>query len=296
MAIATVNPATGETIREFDELTDAQVQEKLQRAADAFREFRTTTYTERARLLNRAADILDAEADELGRIAALEVGKTLASAIAEVGKCAKGCRWFAEHTEAILADSPHDVPYANVFTRYRPLGPVLAITPWNFPYWQVLRFAAPALMAGDVGLLKHASNVAQVALAIEDVLHRAGFPEGVFQTLLVGSKKIEGIIDDDRVRALTLTGSEPAGRQVGATAGRTIKPTGRATTTRRPTSRRARPRTARSCSVRSRCSGAPATSTTPSGSPTTPRSAWAAARGPGTRSSRSGSPPRSRPG
>ena len=259
MAIATVNPATGETIREFDELTDAQVQEKLQRAADAFREFRTTTYTERARLLNRAADILDAEADELGRIAALEVGKTLASAIAEVGKCAKGCRWFAEHTEAILADSPHDVPYANVFTRYRPLGPVLAITPWNFPYWQVLRFAAPALMAGDVGLLKHASNVPQVALAIEDVLHRAG-------------------------------------RQVGATAGRTIKPTGRATTTRRPTSRRARPRTARSCSVRSRCSGAPATSTTPSGSPTTPRSAWAAARGPGTRSSRSGSPPRSRPG
>jgi succinate-semialdehyde dehydrogenase/glutarate-semialdehyde dehydrogenase len=192
MAIATVNPATGETIREFDELTDAQVQEKLQRAADAFREFRTTTYTERARPLNRAADILDAEADELGRIAALEVGKTLASAIAEVGECAKGCRWFAEHTEAILADSPHDVPYANVFTRYQPLGPVLAITPWNFPYRQVFHFAAPALMAGDGGLLKHASNVPQVALAIEDVLHRAGFPEGVFQTLLVGSKRMEG--------------------------------------------------------------------------------------------------------
>ena len=224
MGIATINPTTGETVREFDELSDEQVQERLQRAADAFRSWRTTSYAERARLLRRAAEILDTEADDLGRIATLEVGKTLASAVAEVHKCAKGCRWFAEHTESILAEVPHDVPGATVLTRYEPLGPVLAIMPWNFPYWQVFRFAAPALMAGDVGLLKHASNVPQAALAIEDVLRRAGFPPGVFQTLLVSSRRVEAIIEDERVRAVTLTGSEPAGRQVGATAGRTIKP------------------------------------------------------------------------
>ncbi|MDN5748624.1 MAG: NAD-dependent succinate-semialdehyde dehydrogenase [Pseudonocardia sp.] len=223
MAIATTNPATGETIRTFDELTDEQVQQKLQTAAEAFRGYRTTTYAQRAGWLRRAADLFDAEADELGALATLEVGKTLASSVAEVGKCAKGCRWYADHAERILADVPHDVDGANVFTRYEPLGPVLAIMPWNFPYWQVLRFAAPALMAGNVGLLKHASNVPQVALAIEDVLRRAGFPDGVFQTLLIGSSRIEGIIDDDRVRAVTLTGSEPAGRQVGARAGGNVK-------------------------------------------------------------------------
>lgn len=223
MSIATINPATGETLREFDELTDAQVDAALQRAAEAFRSYRTTTFAHRAELLNRAAEILDAEADELGRIAAVEVGKTLSSAVAEVHKCAKGCRFFAEHAEAILADIPHEVEGATVFTRHEPLGPVLAIMPWNFPYWQVFRFAAPALMAGNVGLLKHASNVPQSALAIEDVLRRAGFPDGAFQTLLIGSGKVEAIIDDERVRAVTLTGSEPAGRQVGATAGRNIK-------------------------------------------------------------------------
>jgi succinate-semialdehyde dehydrogenase/glutarate-semialdehyde dehydrogenase len=223
MAIATTNPATGETIREFDELTDEQVQEKLQLAADTFRSYRTTTYAERADLLRRAADILDAEAAELGRIATLEMGKTLASAVAEVGKCAKGCRWYADHAQEILADVPHEVEGATVFTRFEPLGPVLAIMPWNFPYWQVFRFAAPALMAGNVGLLKHASNVPQSALAIEDVLRRAGFPEGAFQTLLIGSSKIEAIIDDERVRAVTLTGSEEAGRQVGARAGQNVK-------------------------------------------------------------------------
>jgi succinate-semialdehyde dehydrogenase/glutarate-semialdehyde dehydrogenase len=227
MAIATTNPATGETVREFDELSPDQVQEKLQRAADAFPTYRRTTFAERAGLLCRAADILEAEAEELGRIATLEVGKTFTSAVAEVRKCAKGCRWYAEHAEAILADVPRavqGVQGASVFTRYQPLGPVLAIMPWNFPYWQVFRFAAPALMAGNVGLLKHASNVPQSALAIEDVLRRAGFPEGVFQTLLVGSGAVEAIIEDARVRAVTLTGSEGAGRQVGAAAGRTIKP------------------------------------------------------------------------
>ena len=224
MAIASTNPATGELIQSFDALTEEQIDEKLATAAATFRSYRSTTFAERAGWLRRAADILDAEADALGRLATLEMGKTLASAVAEVGKCAKGCRWYAEHTEALLADQPHPFDGAKVFTRYEPLGPVLAIMPWNFPYWQVFRFAAPALMTGNVGLLKHASNVPQCALAIEDVLVRAGFPQGVFQTLLVGSGAIEAIIEDPRVRAVTLTGSEAAGRAVGATAGHTIKP------------------------------------------------------------------------
>ncbi|HEY2206538.1 MAG TPA: NAD-dependent succinate-semialdehyde dehydrogenase [Pseudonocardia sp.] len=226
MAIATTNPATGETVREFDELSEADLQQRLQRAAEAFRSWRTTSFSERARRMRRAAEILDDDADDLAAVATLEMGKTLASAKAEVGKCAKGCRYYAEHTEAMLADERYEVPAApdaQVYTRYEPLGPVLAVMPWNFPYWQVFRFLCPALMAGNVGLLKHASNVPQVALAIEDVLTRAGFPEGVFQTLLVGSKRIESIIEDDRVRAVTLTGSEPAGRQVAATAGRSVK-------------------------------------------------------------------------
>jgi succinate-semialdehyde dehydrogenase/glutarate-semialdehyde dehydrogenase len=227
MAIATTNPATGETLREFDELTDAEVDQRLQRAADTFREYRHTSFAQRAQWLNRAADLLDAEADRLARLAVTEMGKTLASAVAEVGKCAKGCRWYAENAEQILADVAHHpqiAPNARVFTRYEPIGPVLAIMPWNFPYWQVFRFAAPALMTGNVGLLKHASNVPQCALAIEDVLRRAGFPEGAFQTLLVSSGKVAGIIADERVRGATLTGSEPAGRQVGAAASEAVKP------------------------------------------------------------------------
>jgi succinate-semialdehyde dehydrogenase/glutarate-semialdehyde dehydrogenase len=223
VAIATVNPATGEQVRSFDALTDEQLETKLRLAAEAFGTYRKTSYAERARLMHRAADLLDAEADELARIATLEVGKTLESAVAEVHKSATGCRWFADHAEEMLADEPWPVKDAQVFTRYQPLGPVLAVMPWNFPYWQVFRFVGPALMAGNVGLLKHASNVPQVALAIEDVLHRAGFAEGVFQTLLVPSSAIEAIIGDERVRAVTLTGSEPAGREVGAAAGRYIK-------------------------------------------------------------------------
>jgi succinate-semialdehyde dehydrogenase/glutarate-semialdehyde dehydrogenase len=223
VAIATTNPATGETIRTFDALTDAQLEQKLQTAAEVFRTYRTTTFAQRSGWLRRAAEILDDEAEELGGLATLEMGKTLASAIAEIHKCAKGCRWYADHAEGILADQPRDVEGARVFTRYEPLGPVLAIMPWNFPYWQVFRFAAPALMAGDVGLLKHASNVPQCALAIEDVLRRAGFPEGAFQTLLVPSAAVEGILDDVRVRAVTLTGSEGAGREVASAAGRNIK-------------------------------------------------------------------------
>ncbi len=224
MAIASTNPATGQLLKAFDALTDEQLDHKLQIAADTFASFRATTYAERAGWLRNAADILEAEAEALGRIATLEMGKTLASAIAEVQKCAKGCLWYADNTEAILADQPHPLDGAQVFTRYEPLGPVLAVMPWNFPYWQVFRFAAPALMTGNVGLLKHASNVPQCALAIEDVLHRAGFPVGAFQTLLIGSAAIEAVIGDPRVRAVTLTGSEDAGRAVGAAAGAMIKP------------------------------------------------------------------------
>lgn len=227
MAIATTNPATGEVVREFDALTDDQVEQKLQRAHDTFRTYRDTTFAQRSGWLRAAADILDAETDELARLATLEMGKTFAAAKAEVSKSAYGLRWYADNAERALADvqwSPKSAPEgARVFTRYQPLGPVLAVMPWNFPYWQVFRFAAPALMAGNVGLLKHASNVPQVALAIEDVLTRAGVPDGAFQTLLVGSSAIEAMIDDDRVRAVTLTGSEPAGREVGARAGKNVK-------------------------------------------------------------------------
>lgn len=226
MAIATTNPATGETIRTFDELTAEELEEKLRRATEAFRSYRRTGFAERAALLHRAADLLDAEAGELGRLATLEMGKTITGATAEVRKCANACRWFAEHGERSLADLPHDpgVDGARVFTRYEPLGPVLAVMPWNFPFWQVLRYAAPVLMAGNVTLLKHASNVPQCALAVEDVLTRAGFPEGVFQTLLVSSKAIEKIVDDERIKGVTLTGSEAAGQAVGSRAGYNIKP------------------------------------------------------------------------
>ena len=227
MAIATTNPATGETVQEFDALTEDQLEEKLQRAHDTFRTFRDTSFEQRSAWMRAAADLLDAETGHLAELATLEMGKTLAGAKAEVGKCALGCRWYADHAAEHLADQPWepaDAPAnARVFTRYQPLGPVLAIMPWNFPYWQVFRFLCPALMAGNVGLLKHASNVPQVAMAIEDLLVRAGFPEGVFQTLLVGSSVIEGIVDDDRVRGVTLTGSEPAGREVGARAGQNVK-------------------------------------------------------------------------
>ncbi|MGH3693141.1 MAG: NAD-dependent succinate-semialdehyde dehydrogenase [Pseudonocardiaceae bacterium] len=222
-AIASTNPATGEELRRFDALSAAELDRKLALAAETFRSYRATTFAQRSGWLWRAGEIFADEVDALGRLATLEVGKTLVSSLAEVRKCAAGCRYFAEHAEAMLADQPWPVEAAEVYTRYEPLGPVLAIMPWNFPYWQVVRFAAPALMAGNVGLLKHASNVSQVALAIEDVFHRAGFPDGAFQTLLIGSGAIEGVITDDRVRAVTLTGSEPAGRQVAAAAGRNIK-------------------------------------------------------------------------
>ncbi len=224
MAISTVNPATGEEVKTFDELSDEEIDRKLQLAADTFREYRKTSFEERSRMLIRAAEILEDEAEEFGRLMTSEMGKTLASAIAEANKCSRGCRYYAENAERFLADEEIELEGANAYVHYQPLGPVLAVMPWNFPFWQVFRFAAPALMAGNVGLLKHASNVPQCALAIEDIIHRAGFPEGTFQTLLIGASKVQAVIDDPRVRAATLTGSEGAGRRIGAEAGENIKP------------------------------------------------------------------------
>jgi succinate-semialdehyde dehydrogenase / glutarate-semialdehyde dehydrogenase len=223
VAISTVNPATGEEVRTFEALSEAEVDEKIQRAADTFREYRKTSLAERSEMMLRAAEILEDEAEEFGRLMTSEMGKTLAAATAEAKKCARGCRYYAENAGRFLADEAAELD-GRAFVRYQPIGPILAVMPWNFPFWQVFRFAAPALMAGNVGLLKHASNVPQCALAIEDIIHRAGFPEGAFQTLLIRSDQVQPVIDDPRVRAVTLTGSEGAGRSVGGEAGEEIKP------------------------------------------------------------------------
>jgi succinate-semialdehyde dehydrogenase / glutarate-semialdehyde dehydrogenase len=226
MSIATTNPATGEVIKAFDAMTDAEVDVRLERAKRGYEVLRDTTFAQRAIWMRAAADILDAEADEIGRVMTLEMGKTLASAKGEAMKCATGCRYYADHAEEFLADEiadPTQVAATRAYVRYEPIGPVLAVMPWNFPLWQAIRFAAPALMAGNVGLLKHASNVPQSALFLEDLFRRAGFPEGSFQTLLIGSREVERVIADHRVRAVTLTGSEGAGRAVAAIAGRELK-------------------------------------------------------------------------
>ncbi|MEW2408563.1 NADP-dependent succinic semialdehyde dehydrogenase [Streptomyces griseoviridis] len=231
MAIATVNPATGETLTTFEALDERELERRLQLAEATFRTYRTTSFADRARLLNRAADLLDEDREDVARTMTTEMGKPLAQARAEAAKCAKAMRWYAEHAESLLADEVpaerdvKDSGGSRALVRCRPLGPVLAVMPWNFPLWQVMRFAAPALMAGNVGLLKHASNVPRTALWLEDLLRRAGFPEGCFQTLLVGSGAIDAILRDDRVKAATLTGSEPAGRAVAATTGEMIKKT-----------------------------------------------------------------------
>jgi len=231
MPIATVNPATGETLKTYDALGPEEVERRLATAEAAFLRHRTTSFEERARLLYRAADLLDGDAQDIGRMMTTEMGKPVGQARAEAAKCAKAMRWYADHAEELLADEEGDTADAEdsgasrVLVRYRPLGPVLAVMPWNFPLWQVIRFAAPALMAGNVALLKHASNVPQTALCLEDLFRRAGFPEGCFQTLLVGSGAIEDILRDPRVRAATLTGSEPAGRAVASVAGDAIKKT-----------------------------------------------------------------------
>ncbi|MFJ3759183.1 NADP-dependent succinic semialdehyde dehydrogenase [Streptomyces sp. NPDC090080] len=231
MPIATVNPATGETLETFEAMDEDELERRLELAEATFRTYRTSVFAERARLLHRAADLLDADQDDIARTMTTEMGKPLAQARAEAGKCAKAMRWYADHAEELLADEEpaeqdvKDSGASRVRVRYRPIGPVLAVMPWNFPLWQVVRFAAPALMAGNVGLLKHASNVPQTALYLEDLFHRAGFPQGCFQTLLIGSGAVDEILRDERVRAATLTGSEPAGRAVAATAGEMIKKT-----------------------------------------------------------------------
>ncbi|GAA2546684.1 NADP-dependent succinic semialdehyde dehydrogenase [Streptomyces levis] len=231
MPIATVNPANGETLKTYEAMGEEEIERRLQLAEATFRTYRTTTFGERARLLHRAADLLDEDQQDIARVMTTEMGKPIQQARAEAAKCAKAMRWYADHAEELLADEEpseadvKDSGASRVRVRYRPLGPVLAVMPWNFPLWQVVRFAAPALMAGNVGLLKHASNVPQTALYLEDLFHRAGFTEGCFQTLLIGSAAVDDILRDERVKAATLTGSEPAGRAVASTAGEMIKKT-----------------------------------------------------------------------
>jgi len=223
MAIATINPATGEVVKKFDALTDAEVDDKITKAAAAFHSFRKTPFPDRARWMSKAAEILESEKEPIGRLMTLEMGKTLPSAIAEAEKCASTCRYYAENAARFVADEPIATSAAKSFIRYQPIGIVLAVMPWNFPFWQVFRFVAPGLMAGNVGLLKHASNVPQCALKIEEIVRRAGFPEGVFQTLLIGASQVDRILNDPRVAAATLTGSEQAGIQVGISAAKRIK-------------------------------------------------------------------------
>jgi succinate-semialdehyde dehydrogenase/glutarate-semialdehyde dehydrogenase len=225
MAIASINPATGENLKTFEALSGTQIEQKLQLAAKTFRSYRRTSFAERARLMLRAAEILETEKHEFAKLMTTEMGKPLTAAVSEAEKCAWVCRYYAENAARLLADQVVDTNADRSFVRFQPLGPVLAVMPWNFPFWQVFRFAAPALMAGNVGLLKHASNVPQCALAIEEIFTRAEFPTGSFQTLLVGSDAVEGILNDPRVVAATLTGSEPAGSSVASIAGKQIKKT-----------------------------------------------------------------------
>jgi len=223
MAIATINPTTGETLKKFDALTDAQLERKLEVAAEAFSKYRKTSFADRARHMQRAADILEGQKEAFARMMTTEMGKTFRSAIDEAVKCAWVCRFYAENGEKFLADEVIATTAARSYVRYQPLGPILAVMPWNYPFWQVIRAAAPILTAGNVMLLKHASNVPQCALMIEGLFRDAGFPEGVFQTLLIGSDKVEKILTDPRVAGVTLTGSEGAGVQVASGAAKKVK-------------------------------------------------------------------------
>jgi succinate-semialdehyde dehydrogenase/glutarate-semialdehyde dehydrogenase len=223
MAIATINPATGELLQTFQPLSDAQIEQKLQRAVTTFHAERKTPFAERARRMLKAAAILERDKEKFAHLMTLEMGKPYKAAVAEAVKCTTACRYYAENAEQILTDEIIETGAKKSFIRYRPIGPILAVMPWNFPFWQVIRFAAPALMAGNVGLLKHASNVPQCALAIEKIFLEAGFPAGAFQTLLIGSQQVDAILNDPRVVAATLTGSEQAGIEVGVAAAKRIK-------------------------------------------------------------------------
>jgi succinate-semialdehyde dehydrogenase / glutarate-semialdehyde dehydrogenase len=223
MAIASINPATGERLKEFSAFDDAEIEKRLSRAEAAFRKYRRTTFTDRSVLLEATAELLFQEKKNFAEIITHEMGKLLRDSIAEVEKCARGCRFYAENGERFLEEEPAQTDAAESYVQYQPLGPVLAIMPWNFPFWQVFRFAAPALMTGNVGLLKHASNVPQCALAIEQIFCRAGFDDGVFQALLIEPEQVEELIIDQRIKAVTLTGSEKAGSAVASAAAREIK-------------------------------------------------------------------------
>ena len=227
MAIATINPATGETLRTFQPLSNDEIEQRLQLAVRTFHAERKTSFAERARRMVKAAEILERDKAKFAHLMTLEMGKPYKAAVAEAVKCTTACRYYAENAEKILSDEVVEtgapIGTKKSFIRYRPIGPILAVMPWNFPFWQVIRFAAPALMAGNVGLLKHASNVPQCALAIEQIFLEAGFPAGAFQTLLIGSQQVEAILNDPRVVAATLTGSEQAGIEVGVAAAKRIK-------------------------------------------------------------------------
>src|SRR3989454_3622389 len=207
MTIATVNPATGKQIRSFSPLTDQELDEKVQKASDTFRVYRHPSIAERAGIIRRAGEILEHDKESFGRLMTMEMGKTLHSAIEESHKCAWACRYFAERAEGWVTDDVIDTAAGRSFVHYEPMGPVLAVMPWNFPFWQVVRFAAPALMAGNVALLKHASNVTRCALEIEKAFRDAGFPKGVFQVLVLGSGGVAGVVRDPRVRGVSMTGS-----------------------------------------------------------------------------------------
>src|SRR5213595_1308456 len=223
MAIASINPATGELSKRFDSHTDGEIESALDRAVSAFEKYRASSFAERAAKLRHTAEILEKDREHFARIITGDMGKLLRGSIDEIEKCARGCRFYAEHGEKFLREQIVSSDARRSYVRYDPLGVVLAIMPWNFPFWQVFRFATPALMAGNVGLLKHASNVPQCALAIEQILCRAGFDDGVFQTLLIEPEQVEKVIVDPRVKAVTLTGSEKAGSTVASTAAREIK-------------------------------------------------------------------------
>jgi succinate-semialdehyde dehydrogenase/glutarate-semialdehyde dehydrogenase len=226
VTLASINPATGETVAEFDEHSVDEVERRLVAAVEAFKPWSARPVAERAAVLSRMADLLDAGQEALGRLMTLEMGKTVRSARDEAAKCAAGCRYYAKHASTMVAPVPiEDVGARRGEVRFEPLGAVLAVMPWNFPFWQVIRFAAPALAAGNVALLKHASNVPQCALALEELWRRAGAPAGIFQTLLIGSSRVESVVADSRVAAVTLTGSEAAGRAVASVAGRHLKKT-----------------------------------------------------------------------
>ncbi|MGA7399939.1 MAG: NAD-dependent succinate-semialdehyde dehydrogenase [Candidatus Sulfotelmatobacter sp.] len=223
MPIATINPATGETLQMFPALSSAEIEQKLQLAVATFHAERKTPFSERAQRMRKAADILERDKDKFAHLMTLEMGKPYKAAVAEAVKCTTACRYYADNAEKILADEVIETGAKKSFIRYRPIGPILAVMPWNYPFWQVIRFAAPALMAGNVGLLKHASNVPQCAVAIEKLFLEAGFPAGAFQTLLIGSQQVDAILNDPRVVAATLTGSEQAGIEVGIAAAKRIK-------------------------------------------------------------------------